>query len=122
MFEYVGMDEPVRKRSLLLAGVALAATLPFASVQPASAATVCAHGKVCTWLKRNFEGHRQDRKLTPGCYPVSDGGVRTVSNQSGRKITVYSDDSCYGDKLDLKSGTFTSATPFVGYSIAVWGP
>ncbi|MGW7786795.1 peptidase inhibitor family I36 protein [Streptomyces tricolor] len=116
------MDVPVRKCFLLLAGAALAATVPFASVQPASAATVCAKGKVCTWLKINFEGTRQDRKLTPGCYPVSDGGVRTVSNQSGKRITVYSDDSCRGKTLDLKSGTFTSATPFVGYSIGVWGP
>lgn len=109
-------------RFLLLAGAALAATLPIAAVQPASAAPVCAKGKVCTWVKRNFEGTRQNRKLTPGCYDVQSGGARTVSNQSGKRITLYSDAGCYGRKLDIKTGHFSSATPFVVTSIAVWGP
>ncbi|MFF8426290.1 peptidase inhibitor family I36 protein [Streptomyces sp. NPDC016566] len=110
----------MRKRSLLLAGAALAATLPFASVQPASAATVCPQGKVCTWVKRNFEGARNDLKPTGhGCFPVNaSDAVRTVSNQSGRTITVYSDTSCYGSELVLKTGHFSSSLPFVGESVS----
>ncbi|WP_369213502.1 peptidase inhibitor family I36 protein [Streptomyces flavofungini] len=116
------MDLTVKKRSLLVAGAALAATLPFTAVQPASAATVCAKGKVCTWVKRNFEGTRQDRKLTPGCYPVQDPGIRTISNQSGKRVTVYSEPGCYGRTLQIKTGHFSGEIPFVGQAIAVWGP
>ncbi|QOV37508.1 peptidase inhibitor family I36 protein [Streptomyces ferrugineus] len=109
----------MRKRSLLLAGAALAATLPLASVQPASAATVCPQGKVCTWVKRNFEGNRKDR-TTPGhgCFPVQSAGVRTVSNQSGKTVTVYDDPGCWGSKVVLKTGHFSSALPFVGEAIS----
>ncbi|GGY44876.1 peptidase inhibitor family I36 protein [Streptomyces djakartensis] len=109
----------MRKRSLLLAGAALAATLPFASVQPASAATVCPQGKVCTWVKKDFDGNRKDR-TTPGhgCNPVQDGGIRTVSNQSGKTITVYSDTGCYGSTVVIRSGQYSSSLPFKGLSIS----
>ncbi|MFE9475225.1 peptidase inhibitor family I36 protein [Streptomyces griseofuscus] len=115
----------MRKRSLLLAGAALAATLPFASVQPASAATVCPQGKVCTWVQRNFEGRRYDLNTRGdgGCFPVSasaqdDAGVRTVSNQSGKTITVWRGAGCYGTTVVLKTGHFSSSLPFVGESIS----
>ncbi|MFD9905194.1 peptidase inhibitor family I36 protein [Streptomyces sp. NPDC059063] len=97
------------------------ATLPF-TAQPASA-TTCPRGKVCTWVKIGFGGTRSDRKLTPGCTgPGLDGGARTVSNQSGKRITVYDEPGCYGQKVDIKTGHFSNPTPFVVRSIAVWGP
>ncbi|MEU3842027.1 peptidase inhibitor family I36 protein [Streptomyces sp. NPDC028635] len=111
----------MRKRSLLLAGAALTATLPFASMQPASAATVCAQGKLCTWVKANFSGNREDR-TTPehGCFPpqVRSRSIRTVSNQSGKTITVYSDTSCYGSKVVIKTGQYSSSLPFAAKSIS----
>jgi hypothetical protein len=121
LFDILRMDVPVRKRSLLLAGAALAATLPFASAPPASAAAVCPQGKLCTWVKANFSGTREDR-TTPGhgCFPPQAGSssIRTVSNQSGKTITVYSDTSCYGSKVVIKTGQYSSSLPFAGKSIS----
>ncbi len=121
VFDSLRMDVPVRKRSLLLAGAALAATLPFASVQPASAATVCAQGKLCTWTKVNLSGTRENR-TTPGhgCNPPQAGSnsIRSLSNQSGKTITVYSDTGCYGREVVIKSGQYSSALPFAGKSIS----
>ncbi|MFF1376479.1 peptidase inhibitor family I36 protein [Streptomyces sp. NPDC058308] len=110
----------MKKRSLLLVGAALAVFLPL-TVSPASAAS-CPKGKVCLWLKRNFEGTHTFRKLTPGCVGTGiDAGARTVSNQSGKRISVYSEPGCYGQKVDIKTGHYSSATPFVITSVAVWG-
>ncbi|WP_457459935.1 peptidase inhibitor family I36 protein [Streptomyces sp. TE5632] len=111
----------MRKRSLLLAGAALAATLPFASMQPASAATVCPQGKVCTWVKADFSGAREDR-TTPGhgCFPPQEksSSIRTLSNQSGKSITVYSDTGCYGSTVVIKTGQYSSSLPFAGKSLS----
>lgn len=108
---------PVRKSSLLLAGAALAATLPFAAVQPASAASVCATGKVCVWTGANFTGTRYDVSAgsVHGCDapgPVNTS-FRTISNQSGSTaVTVYSGDGCTGSTVVIKSGHYSGSLPF----------
>ncbi|QTD99654.1 peptidase inhibitor family I36 protein [Streptomyces cyanogenus] len=105
----------MRKRSLLLAGAALAATLPFAAVQPASAASVCATGKVCAWTGANFTGTRYDRTASEhGCDapgPVNTS-FRTISNQSRFNVTVYSEDGCYGSTVVIRSGHYSGSLPF----------
>ncbi|MFD9935473.1 peptidase inhibitor family I36 protein [Streptomyces massasporeus] len=115
------MDLPVRKRSLFLAGAALAASLPFVSVQPASAATVCPQGKLCTWTGANLSGTRENR-TTPGhgCFPpqARSNSIRSLSNQSGKTITVYSDTSCYGRTVVIRSGQYSDSLPFAGKSIS----
>ncbi|MEW1924973.1 peptidase inhibitor family I36 protein [Streptomyces sp. NPDC088360] len=110
----------MKKRSLLLAGVALVAAVPF-TAQPAAAAARCDNGYVCVWSKPNFGGGERDRKLRPGCYGTVTGGARSVSNQSGKRITLYSDTGCYGSKVDIKTGHYSSSLPWKARSVAVWG-
>ncbi|CAM5562750.1 peptidase inhibitor family I36 protein [Streptomyces purpurascens] len=89
--------------------------------QPASAEASCAAGKICTWKQQKFKGAKTSYTKTPGCFGPDDL-PRTVSNQSGRRISIYSGASCTGQKFDLKTGTYSDTTPFNVVSIAVWGP
>ncbi|WP_353943902.1 hypothetical protein ABII15_21255 [Streptomyces sp. HUAS MG91] len=45
-----------------------------------------------------------------------------MSNQSNRRITLYSDTGCYGSHFDIKPGHYTDKTPWKVKSVAVWGP
>jgi hypothetical protein len=107
----------MRMRLFALAGATLIATLPL-TTQTASAATKCASGKICTWPKADFGGTKRTYGKDNGCYPRSG---RSVSNQSGKLITVYKDASCYGSHFDIKPGHYSDKTPWPVKSMAVWG-
>ncbi|MBO1337906.1 peptidase inhibitor family I36 protein [Streptomyces sp. VRA16 Mangrove soil] len=113
---------------LALAGATLIAALPLvlpsppatASAPPAAAAGRCSPGFICTWEKPHFRGLANSVPSRPGCY--EGHAARSVSNQSGHRITLYSDTGCYGSKTDLKTGHYSDNTPWKVWSVAVWGP
>jgi len=112
----------MRTKLIALGGAALIATLPLATAETASASSVCRKGSVCTWSKNDFGGTKSTSGLNPssGCYPWSG---KTVSNQSKRTIRVYSDVSCSGKRVDIKSGHWGQTKPGATIkSIAVIGP
>ncbi|MGA5119952.1 peptidase inhibitor family I36 protein [Streptomyces pseudogriseolus] len=90
-------------------------------MQPASAAPVCAKGKLCTWTGANFSGTRHDRTTSAGhgCFAPGVGtSFRTISNQSGRAVTVYSDTGCYGSTVVIKNGQYSESLPFAAKSLS----
>ncbi|MCX4640875.1 peptidase inhibitor family I36 protein [Streptomyces platensis] len=112
----------MKTKLIALGGAALIATLPIATAGTASASSVCRKGSVCTWSKNDFGGTKRTSGLnpSPGCYPWNG---KTVSNQTKRTIRVYSDTSCYGKRVDIKSGHWGQTKPGATIkSIAVIGP
>ncbi|MEU2385897.1 peptidase inhibitor family I36 protein [Streptomyces sp. NPDC012461] len=107
----------MRMRLLALAGATLIATLPLTATT-ASAATKCPSGKICTWTKPKFGGKKYTYNKESGCHPRSG---RSVSNQSGKRITLYKEGSCYGARFEIKPGHYTEKTPWPVQSMAVWG-
>ncbi|MFJ9587220.1 peptidase inhibitor family I36 protein [Streptomyces acidicola] len=116
--ENKGEQLTMKMRLFALTGAALIATLPLTTAQSASAAASCASGYVCTWSKAEFAGTKHTYNKSNGCYPRSG---RSVSNQTGKLITVYREDSCYGDKFDIKTGHYSEKTPWPVKSMAVLG-
>lgn len=108
----------MRLRLFTLAGVTLIATLPVTTAQSASATTRCASGYVCTWSNADFGGTKHSYNNSNGCYPRSG---RSVSNQTGKLITVYREASCRGDRVDIRTGHYSERTPWRVKSMAVWG-
>jgi len=113
----------MRTKIIALLGAAFVAalTLPL-TAGTASAATMCRDGSVCTWSGNDFGGTKRTSRLNPepGCYPW---GGKTVSNQSTKKITVYSDSGCWGQEVDIQPGHWGQTKPGATInSIAVWGP
>ncbi|WP_216590686.1 peptidase inhibitor family I36 protein [Streptomyces brasiliscabiei] len=108
----------MRMRLFALAGAALIATLPLTTAQQASAATRCPSGYVCTWTQASFEGTKRTYDKSNGCYPR---GGRSVSNQTGKDITLYREASCYGDKITITTGHYSERTPWPVKSMAVLG-
>ncbi|WP_320784388.1 peptidase inhibitor family I36 protein [Streptomyces sp. CRN 30] len=104
----------------LAAGVVLVAAPPLATARPvaAAAASKCSGSYVCTWSKADFTGTKYSYNNDNGCYPRSG---RSVSNQTGKRITVYRDASCYGDHFDIQTGHYSAKTPWPVVSMAVWG-
>jgi hypothetical protein len=117
-FENKGEATPRKLRLFALAGAALIATLPVTTAQSASAVTRCSSGYVCTWSGASFAGTKHSYNNAHGCYPRSG---RSVSNQTGKLITVYREESCYGDRIDIRSGHYSENTPWRVKSMAVWG-
>ncbi|MET7620000.1 peptidase inhibitor family I36 protein [Streptomyces sp. NPDC005408] len=112
----------MRTKLIALGGAALIATLPFATETASAAAPACRAGSVCTWSQNDFHGTKRTSGLnpSPGCYPW---GGKTVSNQTKRTIRVYSDVSCYGKHVDIKSKHWGQTKPGATIkSIAVLGP
>ncbi|MEU8780663.1 peptidase inhibitor family I36 protein [Streptomyces sp. NPDC048637] len=112
----------MRTKLIALGGAALIATLPLLATDTASASSVCRKGSVCTWSKNDFGGKKSTSGLnpSPGCYPW---GGKTVSNQTKKKIRVYSDVSCNGKQVDIKPGHWGQTKPGATIkSIAVLGP
>ncbi|MDX3635860.1 peptidase inhibitor family I36 protein [Streptomyces europaeiscabiei] len=108
----------MKLRLLALAGATVIATLPLTTAQTASAATKCPKNYVCSWKKASFKGTKHIHNNSSGCSPFSG---RSVSNQTGKLITVYTDESCYGDSIDIETGHYSSKTPWRFKSVAVWG-
>ncbi|MEW9517424.1 peptidase inhibitor family I36 protein [Streptomyces tubercidicus] len=111
----------MKTKLVALGGAALIATLPLATSTPASASSACRKGSVCTWSKNDFGGTKATSGLNPSpdCYPW---GGKTVSNQTKRNIRVYSDASCSGKRVDIKSGHWGQTKPGATIkSIAVMG-
>ncbi|MDF1603826.1 peptidase inhibitor family I36 protein [Nocardioides sp. YIM 152315] len=106
------MSTTTRKR-LVTAGITAVLatfTVPLAAPPPASAAPLCRDGSVCTWTGNDFTGTKRTSGLNPegGCYPW---GGKTVSNQSGHTITVYSKGSCYGKRVQIADGHWGQTKP-----------
>ncbi|MBE4738166.1 peptidase inhibitor family I36 protein [Streptomyces caniscabiei] len=108
----------MKPRLLALVGATVMAILPLTTAQPASAATRCPQNYACSWTSANFEGTRRLQNNSSGCNPFSG---RSVSNQTGRLITIYRDESCYGDRIDIRTGHYSANTPWRFKSVAVWG-
>lgn len=54
-----------------------------------------------------------------GCFPRKG---RSVSNQTGRRISVYKGNYCKGARIDIKTGHYSAKTPWSFKSMSVWGP
>lgn len=106
------MSTTTRKRLVTAGIVAVLTTFtaPLAAPSPSSAATLCREGSVCTWSGNDFTGTKRTSHLNPesGCYPW---GGKTVSNQSGHPITVYSEPSCYGKRVQIADSHWAQTKP-----------
>lgn len=111
-----------RTKIVSFGSVALLAALPLSlPAGSASAATICRSGSVCTWSGNDFAGPKRTSRVHPGpgCYPW---GGKTVSNQSGRTIRVYSGGMCSGKHVDIATGHWAQTKPSATIaSIAVLG-
>lgn len=113
------------RRPLVATGLAtLALLFPTVSAQAATDTTAasCREGSVCTWSKNDFGGTKFTSRLypEPGC---NHWNGKTVSNQSGRTIRVYSDVSCTGQYVDIQTNHWAQTVPGATInSIAVLGP
>ncbi|MFG2948816.1 peptidase inhibitor family I36 protein [Streptomyces adustus] len=107
----------MRMRLFALAGVTAIAALPL-TAPSASAAPRCPSLYVCTWTKADLGGTMHTYNNDSGCYPRSG---RSVSNQTGKTITIYKEASCYGSHVDIKTGHYSANTPWPVASMAVWG-
>ncbi|MFF0739333.1 peptidase inhibitor family I36 protein [Streptomyces sp. NPDC004111] len=111
----------MRTKLIALGGAALIALLPAATAHAADSPS-CRNGSVCTWSQNDFRGTKRTSGLnpSPGCKAWSG---KTVSNQTKRTIRVYSDVSCYGQYVDIKSKHWGETKPSSTIkSIAVLGP
>jgi hypothetical protein len=107
--------------TMAVATPAQAASRPVVTAQTASqpAATRCPSGWFCVWPQANFGGSWTGGASRNTCYTPFSGG-RSVSNQLGARIRVYSSTGCGGSYFDLPSGNYSNPTPFSVRSVRTY--